>query len=289
MKCDPVEYLPPELSVYIMGFLEKRDLARAAQVCSSWKQLAYDSTLPLQKFQPGNIYCLGCNAFLGCEKDILSRKYRLDYSLAYSMKTICNVVVDTAEQVSPVTGPYNVSKVTCKTCSRKLGVKYVSAVPPASVDKVGTFLVKKKTLYFPGEPAHHVSLVCKKCNSDVAKDQDILDWNYMLRGGEAYLFSSMYNVFLGTPARVNYSTGVYTVSDCLCCTCNENLGVKYIEAPSGKNAFKIGAYLIEKPKLKVVSLAGDITKAGETDKKKKSQTRRSGIFSVVSSFLKRKE
>ena len=52
----------------------------------------------------------------------------------------------------------------------------IETLTPGMEDKKGTFLVKKKALYFPGEPAHHVSLICKKCKGTVAKDQDIIDW-----------------------------------------------------------------------------------------------------------------
>jgi len=284
LKVDPVEFLPPELSLNIFEHLDRKDLARAAQVSTQWRSLAYDKTLLLQKIKEGSFYCLSCYAFLGREDDILNRKFRLDYSLAYNVKTLCNVNLGQPELVNYSTGQYEIARASCRKCSSALGVKYLKCFSDDTKKRHGTFLVKKKTLFFPGEPAHLLSLSCKGCNGTVAKEQDIIDWNYVLRGGEAYLISKMINVYLGSPNPVNYTTGNYTVAETFCTSCKENLGVKYIEAPSGKNAFKIGTYLIEKPKLRVVTKPIR-TNGEESDEKKKQRT----LFSSFISFFRKKE
>jgi len=76
------------------------------------------------------------------------------------------------------------------------------------------------------------------------------------------------------------------VADTMCSNCEESLGVKYIEAPSGKNAFKIGAYLIEKPKLQVVSYVGKTPKS-LLQQGEKAKGKQKNIFTSLFSFLKK--
>eukprot|EP01118_Nematostelium_gracile_P017140 TRINITY_DN7235_c0_g1_i1.p1 TRINITY_DN7235_c0_g1~~TRINITY_DN7235_c0_g1_i1.p1 ORF type:complete len:362 (+),score=65.72 TRINITY_DN7235_c0_g1_i1:83-1168(+) len=283
LKFDPLDQLPPEISINIFSYLNRTELSKAAQVSKAWKSFAYDHTLLIDKLKHGSIYCLSCNSFLGVETDIICRKYRLDYSLAYVIKSLCNIELSEPEEMDVNNGRYKVSKAHCKTCKSKIGIKYLDNTNGRKDEKTNTFLVKKIALYFPGEPAHHVVLVCNGCKKSVAKDQDILDWNYVLRGGKAYLLRRMFNIQLGDPTPVHYSSGNYTVADTICSHCNQVLGVKYIEATDTQNAYKVGSYLVEKPKLSVVFHSKKPLKS-LTEAKLKGKSK--GIFSSFMNLFK---
>jgi len=287
MKCNPMDYLPPELGLYVFSFLDRKELAKAAQVSTQWKALAYDRTLLLQKIQLGYIYCHSCSALIGKDDDIICRKYRLDYSLAYHMKNMFNVELGTSEKVEFSTGLFNVAPVRCKQCTSDLGVKYLNNLSDNAENesKIGSFLIKKKMLHFPGEPDQALTLACKKCKGDIAKEQNIISWNYKLRGLQAYQFTTLHNVLLGASKAVSYSSGNYTVADTFCINCKELLGVKYIEAADGDNAFKIGTYLIEKPKVKLISLPGP--RSSKEQERNKKQQQKKGMLSTLFGFLRK--
>jgi len=295
IRCNPFDYLPPELSLHLLSFLNQKDLARAAQVCWQWHSLACDKALWASKLQKNCIYCQNCNTYLASDSHIIERKYRLDFSLAYNISKMCeaNLVLAGAEKVMYSTGEFHVAKASCKKCKVDIGVKYISAASAENEHKVGTFLVKKKMLQFPGEPLHQITLACKKCRTTVAKEQDIINWNLRLRGFQAYQFTSMQNIYLVEPEEIQFTSGRYTVSETFCSTCKETLGVKYIEAPSGANAYKIGTYLIEKPKLKVLSFAGQKPnglpqQAAPNSTDDDPSRRKSGFLTAFLSFLKKK-
>lgn len=65
----------------------------------------------------------------------------------------------------------------------------MECLTPGNEHKKGTFLAKRKLLYFPGEvlrsfsrflilfqPVCDSALVCTKCNLSVAKEHDIINW-----------------------------------------------------------------------------------------------------------------
>lgn len=286
MKCNPLDRLPSELSLYLFSFLDRRDLARAAQVCTQWKSIAYDRSLLLQKVQFGYLYCRSCTSLIGKDSDIICRKYRLDYSLAYHMRNMYNVDIGATEKTEFSTGIFNVALVACKKCKCEFGIKYINNLSGISENdqKVNTFLVKKKMLHLPGEPNQHVSVTCRKCHTDVGQEQNIISWTYRLRGFQAYQFTTLQNVVFGPLREVSYSSGNYTVSDTMCATCQEQLGIKYIESIDGENAFKIGTFLIEKPKVKLVVQA-ESRDHKMNDGKKKQQKK--GIFFSLFSFLRK--
>jgi len=288
LKTNPMDVLPPELGLYIFNFLDRRDLARAAQVCQQWKALAYDRTLLIQKVRDGYMYCNTCTTLIGAEDDIISRKYRLDYSLAFHVKTLHNVDMGPLERVDFANGTsFHVAAASCRKCLTELGVRYMAQLDGPNTENgeedeepriqpplhheiydnlntvshgnvpestVGTFLLKKKMAYFPGEPLVAVLAVCSDCGNHVGKEQNIISWNYCLRGAEAFQFSSLQNVCFGDAKSVSYSSGQYTVADASCEQCHELIGIKYLQASDGQNAYKVGTYLVEKPKVKVISV-----------------------------------
>ncbi|PRP80739.1 AAT family amino acid transporter [Planoprotostelium fungivorum] len=315
LKTNPMDVIPPELGLYVFSFLDRRDLSRAALVCRQWKELAYDRTLLIQKVKDGYMYCGTCSTLIGCEEDVLSRKYRLDFSLAFHVKILHNVDIGPLERVDFSNGTcFHVAAASCRKCKTELGVRYMprpeeeqsstdedeedetshhvgahheiydslSSVShgPVLDSTVGTFLLKKKMAYFPGEALVSTVTVCSSCGNHVGKEHNIISWNYCLRGSEAFQFSSLQNVSFGEPKRVSYSSGNYTVSDASCVGCHELIGIKYLQASDGQNAYKVGTFLVEKPKVKVISVT---MQAASRDKRK---NRRSSLLSLFS-FLRK--
>ncbi len=84
---------------------------------------------------------------------------------------------------------------------------------------------------------------------------------------------------LGPFTDVDYMTGKYVVCEVFCCECSSSLGIKYVEAPDPQNAYKIGTYLIEKPKLKVLDYLGP--KAANPTPPQKSKTPFSTLLTML--------
>jgi len=320
LKVNPMNVVPPEVGLYIFSFLDRKDLSRAALVCHQWKELAYDRTLLIQKVKDGFMYCGTCTTLIGCEEDVMSRKYRLDFSLAFHVKILHNIDIGPLERVeySNGAGAFHVAAASCRKCKTELGVRYMpkpegetdtenddendEATPhhitthheiydnlatvshgPVLDSTVGTFLLKKKMAYFPGEAIVAVLAVCTSCGNHVGKEQNIISWNYCLRGSEAFQFSSLQNVTFGDTKRVSYSSGSYTVSDASCVGCHELIGIKYLQATDGQNAYKVGTFLVEKPKVKVISVT---VQPSTRDGKMNGKNRRTSLLSLFS-FLRK--
>jgi hypothetical protein len=85
---------------------------------------------------------------------------------------------------------------------------------------------------------------------------------------------------------VDYFTGKYVVCEVICSVCGTSLGIKYIESPNMENAFKIGTYLIEKPKLSIIHFDSK-TKPKESDTPKLiNENRKSIVSKFISLFRK---
>eukprot|EP00887_Chlorella_sp_A99_P007724 scaffold20.g7724.t1 len=69
------------------------------------------------------------------------------------------------------------------------------------------------------------------------------------RHGRAYLFSEVVNVVLGPKEDRLLITGLHTVADIYCTTCNTVLGWKYETAFEESQKYKEGKFIIEKAKV----------------------------------------
>lgn len=69
------------------------------------------------------------------------------------------------------------------------------------------------------------------------------------RHGRAYLFSNVVNVTLGPREDRLLITGLHTVCDIMCSTCNSVLGWKYEMAYEESQKYKEGKFIIEKAKV----------------------------------------
>jgi len=249
----------------VFQFLDRGELGKAAQVSRRWKDLAYDKSLLIEKIKKGCFYCIRCKAHLGRDEDVIPevcwkidatnqvQRVRLDHQLAYRVKQLDHARIGKIEKADFPRGQFNVALVSCSECEQTLGVKYVDALDGQNAEFVGSFIVKKKHLYFPAENMkNRISLACRKCSSPVGLQEDIMDNKYQLGGGQASLVSQLVNMNTDTPVDVHYTSGSYRVCNIFCGSCNHNLGVKYIHASDARNAFKIGTFLIENSKYEVV-------------------------------------
>ncbi|KAJ9516586.1 hypothetical protein QJQ45_015243, partial [Haematococcus lacustris] len=104
--------------------------------------------------------------------------------------------------------------------------------------------------------AHAVTLnpqknpeVCLLPYFALADHDDIISKAFQGRHGRAYLFNSAINVALGPKEDRILMTGLHTVADIHCTSCNTVLGWKYEHAHEVSQKYKEGKFIIEKAKV----------------------------------------
>lgn len=90
---------------------------------------------------------------------------------------------------------------------------------------------------------------CSTCRSHIADHDDIVSKAFQGRHGRAYLFSDVVNVTCGTKEDRMLMTGVHTVADISCTTCDTVLGWKYLHAQDEREKYKVGKSIVEKAKV----------------------------------------
>ncbi|ELR16401.1 Yippee putative zincbinding protein [Acanthamoeba castellanii str. Neff] len=94
-----------------------------------------------------------------------------------------------------------------------------------------------------------VVYTCSRCNSHLARADEIVSKAFQGRHGQAYLFSSVVNVSTGPREDRILLTGLHTVADISCNDCHSVVGWKYEEAVEESQQYKVGKYILEKTKL----------------------------------------
>ncbi|KAK6265098.1 hypothetical protein SCA6_020532 [Theobroma cacao] len=69
---------------------------------------------------------------------------------------------------------------------------------------------------------------CKCCKVDSASHDDIVSKDFQGRFGRAYLFRNAVNIILGPTEERMLSSGLHTVNDIYCSSCQQILGWKYV-------------------------------------------------------------
>uniref|UniRef100_A0A8C9N540 Protein yippee-like n=1 Tax=Serinus canaria TaxID=9135 RepID=A0A8C9N540_SERCA len=96
-------------------------------------------------------------------------------------------------------------------------------------------------------PAVPVSPLCRchSCNEPPALSR--LRWRSSFQGshGRAYLFNSVVNVGCGPAEQRLLLTGLHSVADIFCQSCNTTLGWKYEQAFESSQKYKEGKFIIE--------------------------------------------
>ncbi|KAG8803008.1 hypothetical protein FRC16_007942 [Serendipita sp. 398] len=94
--------------------------------------------------------------------------------------------------------------------------------------------------------------VCAQCSTTVALTDELISKAFSGREGRAFLLHSACNVKLGKQEQRQLLTGVHTVADIFCVTCQTRLGWTYLRAvePS-QNLFisQAGKYLLERERI----------------------------------------
>ena len=87
---------------------------------------------------------------------------------------------------------------------------------------------------------------CSNCHCHLAYHEDIISKSFQGRHGRAYLFETIVNFFLGEPEDRTLITGVHTVCDVFCVSCQTVLGWKYEDAKEESQKYKVGKFIVEK-------------------------------------------
>ncbi|XP_066395127.1 putative yippee-like protein Os10g0369500 [Miscanthus floridulus] len=87
---------------------------------------------------------------------------------------------------------------------------------------------------------------CKYCRVHSASPDAILSKDFRGRHGRAYLFDSVVNVSLGPNEDRYLMTGLHTVNDIYCSSCQQLLGWRYEKAYNEDQKYKEGKYILEK-------------------------------------------
>ncbi|XP_042516810.1 putative yippee-like protein Os10g0369500 isoform X2 [Macadamia integrifolia] len=88
---------------------------------------------------------------------------------------------------------------------------------------------------------------CKCCKVDSASNDDIISKNFQGRFGKAYLFRV--NISLGPNEERHLLSGLHTVNDIYCSSCQQILGWRYEKAHEESQKFKEGKYVLEKERM----------------------------------------
>mmetsp|Transcript_18906 Transcript_18906/g.64047 ORF Transcript_18906/g.64047 Transcript_18906/m.64047 type:complete len:193 (+) Transcript_18906:156-734(+) len=90
---------------------------------------------------------------------------------------------------------------------------------------------------------------CRNCLSHVSTRDDVISKCFHGRGGRAYLVTRVVNVDCGATEDRMLLTGLHTVCDIACRSCNETVGWKYEYAYEDSQKYKIGRFIVERSKL----------------------------------------
>ncbi|TXG69740.1 hypothetical protein EZV62_004675 [Acer yangbiense] len=90
---------------------------------------------------------------------------------------------------------------------------------------------------------------CKCCKVDSASRDHIVSKEFQGRYGRAYLFRSVVNVCLGPTEERLLVSGLHTVNDIYCSSCQQILGWRYEKAYEESQKYKEGMYILEKERM----------------------------------------
>jgi hypothetical protein len=82
--------------------------------------------------------------------------------------------------------------------------------------------------------------VCANCGSTLALQDELISKAFSGRDGKAYLFFSALNTILGPKEDRQLLTGLHTVADLSCATCQRSVGWSYIRAYEASQRYKEG-------------------------------------------------
>lgn len=90
---------------------------------------------------------------------------------------------------------------------------------------------------------------CSTCRCHAADHDEIISKAFQGRHGRAFLLSNVVNVSLGKREDRLLITGLHSVADIHCNSCNTVLGWKYEQAYERTQKYKEGKFIVEKAKI----------------------------------------
>ncbi|KXN71207.1 yippee-like protein [Conidiobolus coronatus NRRL 28638] len=98
-------------------------------------------------------------------------------------------------------------------------------------------------------------LACCSCKTHLSTRDEIISKSFHGQHGQAYLFKHVVNVLEGLPEDRNMLTGLHTVCDISCVSCETILGWKYLRAFEESQKYKEGMFILERPLFTTISTA----------------------------------
>lgn len=90
---------------------------------------------------------------------------------------------------------------------------------------------------------------CQTCRSHLADSDELVSKAFHCRHGKAYLFNTVVNVSVGPKEDRFMTTGLHSVADVYCNSCQQIVGWKYEEAFEKSQKYKEGKFILERAKL----------------------------------------
>ncbi|KAI8999594.1 Yippee/Mis18, partial [Gaertneriomyces semiglobifer] len=97
-------------------------------------------------------------------------------------------------------------------------------------------------------PTHIASKIfgCHECLTHLSTSEDILSKAFQGQHGKAYLFNTVVNIIEGVAEDRHMTTGLHTVRDIYCVSCQSVVGWKYERAYEDSQKYKEGKYILER-------------------------------------------
>ncbi|XP_021902392.1 putative yippee-like protein Os10g0369500 [Carica papaya] len=90
---------------------------------------------------------------------------------------------------------------------------------------------------------------CKCCKVDSASHDDIVSKDFQGRFGRAYLVRYVVNITLGPREDRRLISGLHTINDVYCSSCQQLLGWRYEKAFEESQKYKEGLFILEKERM----------------------------------------
>lgn len=91
--------------------------------------------------------------------------------------------------------------------------------------------------------------LCACCGTTLALQDELISKAFSGRDGKAYLFFSILNIRSGPKEDRQLLTGLHTVADLSCATCQKSVGWSYLRAFEASQRYKEGKFILERASL----------------------------------------
>mmetsp|Transcript_14116 Transcript_14116/g.16886 ORF Transcript_14116/g.16886 Transcript_14116/m.16886 type:complete len:115 (-) Transcript_14116:199-543(-) len=87
---------------------------------------------------------------------------------------------------------------------------------------------------------------CSQCSTHLSLQDHLISTSFHGRTGRAYLFDKVVNLTYGPLEERIFTTGLHSVNDIYCISCNSHVGWYYKEAYEESQKYKEGKFIVEK-------------------------------------------